>query len=79
MFNRDVCLSEYRMYCQYYINQRGYIADMAMTSSDNLQLVNLLYDRLLTFKQWFETYYNYSKFPSEWNDIADIKFGPINI
>lgn len=79
MFNRDECLSQYRSYCQFYIKQREYVATMADTSVDDLKLINLLHDRLLTFGEWFETYYDYAKFPSEWGDIAYMKFGPINI
>jgi hypothetical protein len=52
---------------------------MANVPVDDVELINHLHQRLLTFKAWFETHYDYAKFPDEWNDIADIKFGPINI
>jgi len=52
---------------------------MANTTVDDIKLVVHLHTHLLTFKEWFESNYDYAKFPKEWDDIAYMKFGPINI
>ena len=79
MVNRDDCLDQYRSYCQFYTKQRQYLASMAEINPDDLRFIKSLHDRLLTFREWFESYYNYESYPKEWDDIAYMKFGPINI
>lgn len=79
MLNRDECLSQYRYYCQSYVRQHKWIADMADVGMDNIELITKLNDRLFNFKKWFEHYYSSYTYPETWDDISDIKFGPINI
>lgn len=46
---------------------------------DDDELIRHLHERLYCFKEWFNSFYPFEEYQKDWDDIAHIKFGPINI